>query len=164
MTSQKNLSIDTSFDMVSNARGSACTVVVKYSRYYSLGNKCLCGDHGSIASHNVSTRRSLPRYIYTSLIVVYSYGASVVSNEVTGREQQFQPHMLWMLMQFVSLHGPVGMRRIRLFYLSRWFLMIIWVKWLLSCGRFKVLRILIIMTGACTSKICFTDAPDTPGK
>ena len=80
MTSQKNLSIDTSFDMIYNARVPASTTVVKYGRYYYLGNKCLCGDHGFIASHNVSIRRSLPRYIYASLIVVYSYGASVVSN------------------------------------------------------------------------------------
>ena len=67
-----NLSTDYYFDSMFTDSVSTCNIFVESDRYSSLGSKLLCGDWMSKTSHDVSMRRIFPRYISTSLIVVYS--------------------------------------------------------------------------------------------
>ena len=80
-----NPSIDAYFASVYTASVFAFTIGVYSSRYYSMSNKCLCGDCRYIAYHDVSTRRSFTRTIAASLIFVNSSSASAVMNEIHGQ-------------------------------------------------------------------------------
>ena len=80
-----NPSIDAYFASVYTASVFAFTIGVYSSRYYSMSNKCLCGDCRYIAYHDVSTRRWFTRTIAASLIFVNSSSASAVMNEIHGQ-------------------------------------------------------------------------------
>ena len=67
--SPMNIYIEYSFALISADGVSAVTIGVKPGMYYSLDNKCLCGDWISITSCYVSMSMSHPRYISSPLII-----------------------------------------------------------------------------------------------
>ena len=75
MMTSMNSFIEAYFSSIFTASWSALASGSESGRQSSLGSKCQCGDCRFVASHDVSARRSLPRSIYVSLVVVYSAGA-----------------------------------------------------------------------------------------
>ena len=59
----------------------------------SFGIKSLFGDWRIVASHEVSSRRSLSRYIDALQIGVYSYYDGVVPNEIQQYNSASSPTM-----------------------------------------------------------------------
>ena len=75
-----NPSIEASFDSILIARWYALTSESEAGRYSSLGSKCILGNWRLSAPHGASARRSFPRLIAASLMVLYSSGTGVVPN------------------------------------------------------------------------------------
>ena len=78
--SSMNPSIEHLFAFMSTSSVYKGTIGVKSGKSYPLGIHLLYGDWIYIPSHDVSTKRSLYRYISTSLIVVNYDGAGIVTN------------------------------------------------------------------------------------
>ena len=79
MMSSINPYIDASFDVIYTANGYAVVIWPVDCCLSSCVSKDWCGEFRPSVSQDLSRRRSFPRSVDASLIVVYSAGAGVVS-------------------------------------------------------------------------------------
>ena len=73
-----NPSIEAYFASISTATWSDLTSGSEVGRYSSLGIKCCWVGYRLVASHDVSARRSFPRLVSSSMMVLYSSGEDSV--------------------------------------------------------------------------------------
>ena len=97
MMSSINPSIGYSFSLMSNDSFSACSSWYCPGYYYSSLISCMWGYWSSVVSHYFSLRRSFPRSIATSLTVVYSAGAGVVTK---GKRSHIKERLSTMVIHF----------------------------------------------------------------
>ena len=129
-----NPSIEASLDPISTANWSAWNSGHEGGRQSSLGSKFIWFYCRFVVSYEASVRRSLPRYIYASLMMVYYADVDVMPKENTGRERSVFLQLRCMLKRFAHFLGWASMQHQGLFPLSGWVLKAILCSCLWSCG------------------------------